>query len=275
MAVQFAADLIVDSHHHIGRKEGTDGTSTFSGADLIARMDENGVRATVAMHFVSALRTAADFRAANDYVAAEVAQHPDRLAGAVCVHPLLPGADTEELRRGAEMGFRAVKLHPVFHGAYALDRRVEPVIRLAGELGLPVVIHSDFAQPICSPYAIADLAARCPETTIVLLHMGLQPGTCSWTPEIVEPYANVVVDTSQTPDAPGSAYGRPVRLLGADRVVFGSDGPEYEASVNLCKLEAAVARGYITREEAEAVVGRTACDVFGLELPHVDEVPVA
>jgi predicted TIM-barrel fold metal-dependent hydrolase len=272
MAVQFETELIVDSHHHIGRKETPNGAFTFSGSDLIARMDESGVRATVAMHFVSALRTVADFRAANDYVAGEVARHPERLAGAVCVHPHLRGAGSEEVRRGAEMGFRAVKLHPVMHGGYPLDRGVEPVVRLAGELGLPVVIHSDFAQPVCSPYAVADLAARCPETTIVLLHMGLQPGTCGSTPEIVERHPNVVVDTSQTPDAPSHAYGRPVRVLGADRVVFGSDGPEYEASVNLCKLEVAVARGYVTRQEAEAVVGRTACDVFGLHLPLTEEV---
>jgi predicted TIM-barrel fold metal-dependent hydrolase len=275
MAVQFKARLVVDSHHHIGRKETAHGAFAFSGVDLIARMDESGVHAAVAMHFVSALRTAADFRAANDYVAGEIARYADRLSGAVCVHPLLAGAGTDEVKRGAEMGFRAVKLHPVIHGGYALDADVEPVIRLAGELGLPVVIHSDFAQAICSPYAIADLAARCPETTIVLLHMGLQPGTCRLTPEIVEPYENVIVDTSQTPDQPEHAYGRPVRLLGAGRVVFGSDGPEYEVSVNLCKLEMAVVRGYISRAEAEAVAGGTARRVFGLPLPVAEEVPAA
>jgi hypothetical protein len=264
MAVQFSFEprSLVDSHHHVGRKTGWE----YSGDDLVRRMDAIGIATTVVMHFVSELRTVSDFRDANDYVAETVARHPGRLAGAVCVHPLLTGAASEEIRRGHALGFCAVKLHPVAHGMYDVtDERVVSVVRLAGDLGMPVAIHSDFAQAVCSPYAIARLAERCPETTIVLLHMGLTPGIAARTPEIVAPHANVVVDCSATPDATNTAFGRPVALLGAERVVFGSDGPEYDPLVNLRKLEVAVELGHLMAGDAVAIAGTSARTVFHLE----------
>ena len=264
MAVQFSFEPtdLVDTHHHVGRKPGWE----YSGDDLVRRMDAIGITTTVVMHFVSELRTVSDFRDANDYVADAVARHPGRLAGAVCVHPLLEKADAAELRRGRELGLCAVKLHPVVHGMYdVLDERVLPLIRLAGELGMPVAIHSDFTQAVCSPYTIARLAGRCPETTIVLLHMGLTPGLAARTPEIVAPHPNVVVDCSSTPDATNTAFGRPVALLGTDRVVFGSDGPEYDPLVNLRKLEVAVELGHVTARDAAAISGSSARAIFHLD----------
>jgi predicted TIM-barrel fold metal-dependent hydrolase len=264
MDAQFTKRLVIDSHHHLGRKMRQGQPFRVSGDDVIRSMDATGVDLTIVMHFVAALRTSEDFVAANDLAVAECAAHPDRLVPIAVVHPFLPRAGSAELSRCAELGIRGVKLHPIAHGYYELDRAVDPLVRAAGEAGLPVVIHSDFAHHVCSPYAIAALARRCPETTIVLLHLGLQPAMCHLVPEVVESEPNVIVDTSQTCDKPDEVYGRPVALLGAERVMFGSDGPECDVSVNLLKLAAALERGVLTERDADLVLAGTARLVFGV-----------
>lgn len=260
MDAQFTKWFVIDSHHHVGRK----GTRSVSGEDVVGSMNATGVDLTLMMHFVAALRTAEDFTAANDCAVAECAAHPDRLAPIAVVHPFLPGAGIPELQRCLEFGIRGVKLHPIAHGYYELDHTVDVLVRAAGEAGVPVVIHSDFAHHVCSPYAIAALARRCPETTIVLLHLGLQPALCHLVPEIVEGAPNLIVDSSQTCDKPEEVYGRTVAVLGAERVMFGSDGPECDVSVNLRKLAAAVERGAVSPRDVGLILGGTAQRVFGI-----------
>lgn len=264
MDAQFTKRLLVDSHHHLGRKTKQGQPFHVSGDDVVRSMDATGVDLTLVMHFVAALRTSEDFVSANDCAAAECAAHPNRLTPIAVVHPFLPRAGTMELKRSLELGIRGVKLHPIAHGYYELDEAVDPLVRAAGEAGVPVVIHSDFAHHVCSPYAIAALARRCPETTIVLLHLGLQPAMCHLVPEVVEDAPNVILDTSQTCDKPEEVYGRPVAVLGAGRVMFGSDGPECDVSVNLRKLSAAVERGALSERDADFVLAGTAQRVFGV-----------
>jgi predicted TIM-barrel fold metal-dependent hydrolase len=164
-----------------------------------------------------------------------------------------------------KLGFRAVKLHPIFHGHYQVNSGVvDEVAMLAGTLGLPVVIHSDFLSPVCSPYQIVALAKRFPETTFVLLHLGLQPELCRLVPDVVRDANNVMLDTSQTPDFPRDVYVEPVRRLGATRLVFGSDGPECDAGVNLRKLEVAIELYGLDPTEAQCILSQNATRVFGI-----------
>jgi predicted TIM-barrel fold metal-dependent hydrolase len=264
MDAQFTNRVVIDSHHHLGRKTRQGQPFQVSGEDVVQSMKATGVDLTIVMHFVAALRTSEDFIAANDCAIAECATQPGRLAPIAVVHPFLPRAGTAELRRCVEHGIRGVKLHPIAHGYYELDRDVDPLVHAAGRAGIPVVIHSDFGHHVCSPYAVAALARRCPETTLVLLHLGLQPAMCHLVSEVVEGEPNVVLDTSQTCDKPEEVYGRPVAVLGADRVMFGSDGPECDVSVNLRKLAAALERGALSERDADLVLGGTAQRVFGV-----------
>jgi predicted TIM-barrel fold metal-dependent hydrolase len=262
---------IVDSHHHLGHRDGPDGPREFSGDDLVRQMDRHGIARSIALHFVSVLRTPDDFRRANAYVAEQVLRHPKRLTGGVVVNPLTGDLAVQEIVAYHSQGFRAVKLHPIFHGHYHVDGgAVDEVARLAGELGLPVVIHSDFLSAVCSPYEIVRLARRFPDTTFVLLHLGLQPELCRMAPEVVAGTDNVVLDTSQTPDFPRDVYVGPVRRLGPSRLLFGSDGPDCDPSLNLRKLEIAIDEHGLGLDEAVFVLSANARRVFrldGLEVP--------
>jgi uncharacterized protein len=253
---------IVDGHHHIGLKPEL---GEFSADDLIRKMDKDGVAMTVAMSFVSPLRSQDDFARANAYVAEQVGRHPDRLVGAVAVDPRNAGGAIEQIETYQREGFRAVKLQPMLHGNYSVAGGiVDPIAELAGRLGLPLVIHCDTTSSVCSPQAIATLARRFPETTIVALHLGLHPDGVKTTPGIVREVSNVVVDTSQTPDIPDAVYSEPVRILGAERVLFGSDGPECDLSLNLRKVELAIERNGLTEQDAALVLGGNSERIFAL-----------
>src|SRR5512141_989391 len=63
----------------------------------------------------------------NDDVVAYVRRHPETLIGFVCVDPPQPGC-LDELRRGIEdLGFRGVKLAPIYQNYHVMDERVLPV----------------------------------------------------------------------------------------------------------------------------------------------------
>ncbi|MGH2693372.1 MAG: amidohydrolase family protein [Actinomycetota bacterium] len=252
---------VIDIHHHIGVKPGL----SYLGSQLVDAMDRGGIDVTVVMHFVSTLHKPDDFARANALVANEVERHPGRLVGAVVVDVLDTDRALDALAGYHAVGFRAVKLHPVFHGYYRIDGgAVDPVAELAGSLGMPVAIHCDFAHAGCSPYAVAALAVRHPQTTFILLHLGLQPELCATTPTIVRDVPNVILDTSQTPDAPDIVFARPIREVGADRVVLGSDGPEFDVVLNLRKLELAVSQHGVGEEHAALVRGMNAARLLRL-----------
>jgi uncharacterized protein len=251
---------IVDGHHHLGRKPGL---GEFSGDDMVRRMDRDGVAKSVVMSFVSPLRTQEDFDRANEYVAGEVQRHADRLFGAVAVDPRSGSHATTAIKRLQQVGFRAVKLHPRLHGNYPVDGGVvDEVAALSGALGLPIVIHCDVTEKACSPWAISALAGRFPETTFVALHLGLHPEGIKQTPVAVRDTPNVLVDTSQTPDFPREVYVEPVRILGPERVLFGSDGPECDLSLNLRKVALAVEQHGLSEHDAALVLGGNAERIF-------------
>ncbi|GAF88748.1 unnamed protein product, partial [marine sediment metagenome] len=231
---------IVDSHHHIGKKRTSFGEWEFTGAQLVRQMDKNRIQKAIVVYFVSELHVMEDFVNANNYVAEAVQEFPDRLVGTVVVNPLMRETALQEIERCHHLGFRAIKLHPIFHGHYHLDGTGDSIARLASDLELPILIHSDFTSSVCSPYQITRFARRFPNTTFLLLHFGLYPELCKYVPDIVKGVDNILLDTSQTPDLPYEVYVRPVKLLGSSRLLFGSDGPECDVTVNLRKIEVAM-----------------------------------
>ena len=255
---------IIDAHHHFGRR-GPTGSSEFGASDLIALMDAYGIQRALAMHFVSPLQTANDFVRANEYVAEAVSGHSTRLFGVVVVNPQYGEDALAQIETYAGSGFRAVKLHPAFHRFELNGGLVDEVFALAASHDLPVVVHSDFSDPFCTPYDVAHLARRLPELTVVMAHMGMRQSFRHLIVDIARGIPNLYFDTSQTPDFPGDVYAEPVRALGADRLMFGSDGPDCDPSVNLRKVEVAIERYGLTAEDAACVLSGNARRVYGLK----------
>ena len=256
--------LAIDDHCHFGEpKVERAGVRRFLADELIARMDRNGIDKTVVCHLIFPLWEQEDFTRGNDLVLDAARKHSDRLVAGCVINPKHGRFAVQEARRCLAAGARAIKFHPVLHGFYPISGEiVNPIMEIAEEAGVPVVTHSDFNAKCCTPYEVAHLAARFPKVTVVMLHMGIDPEGLTHIPDIVKPVANLVVDTSQTGDLPHGVYLNSVRKLGADRVLFGSDGPIVSIEANLAKLAAAEHTYGLTKEEKRKILGENAARVF-------------
>jgi predicted TIM-barrel fold metal-dependent hydrolase len=259
--------LAIDAHCHLGEMpDGHAGIRQSLPDDLIARMDRNGIDKTMVCHLILPLRERQAFARGNDLIVDAVRKHPDRLAGLCVINPQHGPHAQQEARRYLASGMRGIKLHPILHGFYSISGPlVNPIMEIAEEARVPVVTHSDFHVTCCTPYEVARLAARFPRVTVVMLHMGIDPAGLAQIPDIVAPVANLVVDTSLTPDLPYGVYVHSVRTLGADRVLFGSDGPMVSLEANLAKLMAAEQTYGLTRDEKRQILGANAARVFGID----------
>jgi len=145
-------------------------------------------------------------------------------------------------------GMVAVKL---WVAVKASDRRVDPIMERAADLGVPVLQHAWYKTTgnlpdESSPADVADVARRFPTLTIQMAHLhgGGPRGVAD-----IAPCPNVVVDTSGG-DPETWLVEFAVRELGPERVVFGSDAPGRAFGVQLGKVTGAG----LTKREREMVL---------------------
>jgi uncharacterized protein len=143
----------------------------------------------------------------------------------------------ETARCVEELGMRGIKL---WIAVNARDPRLDIIGELAAHYGVPIFFHAWYKtiQRVyheSSPADIRDLALRHPNSTIVMLHLGgaRERGVLD-----VKDLPNVYVDTSGSqPDAGFVEYA--VAHLGAERVLYGSDGPLRDFGPQLAKVKGA------------------------------------
>jgi hypothetical protein len=201
-------------------------------------------------------------RLVNDHTFDFVTRHPDFLFGFCFVNPLNDPRDSiEELERCRARGARGAKMEV---STLASDHRLDPVMQHLHHVRLPLLHHSwntfcmgKTAVPDCSqsdPDDIAELAARFPDVTIIAAH--LRPGTVRgvWA---VRPHRNVTYDTSGgQPTA--EVLEEAVKLLGAERVVYGSDVIFPSDGRDVAVARACIDDARITDRQREMILGENA-----------------
>lgn len=153
-----------------------------SPAHLLRRLDADGIDRAVLVNYPSPDLMGFTHRV-NEYVAQYCAEAPDRLVPMGGVHPRFAEDAGAEVRRAAEMGVRALKVHPphmavepnaYLHGLDALRAIYEEAQRLR----LPVMIHTGTSifpgarSRTGEPMPVDDVAVDFPDLTIVLAHGG-------------------------------------------------------------------------------------------------------
>lgn len=112
-------------------------------------MDKNGVSVQVlslTSPGIQAVRDVAgalaDAKAANDYLAGVVSQHPDRFKGFAALPLQDPEAAVQELRRCVSvLGFCGALVNDHTNGHYLDEPQFEPVWQVLEELDVPLYIH--------------------------------------------------------------------------------------------------------------------------------------
>ncbi|MFJ6938968.1 amidohydrolase family protein [Streptomyces sp. NPDC101132] len=227
---------------------------------LLSMMDESGVaRAVVCAGGTMPLERLSrnliegghiETDADNEAVRAACAASGGRLVPFWFANPHRDPAEYRE--RAAE--FRGLEISPAVHGVGLDDPRTAALVAAAGEAG-----HSVYTVCLERPGAtVADLvklAAAHPDVTFVLGHMGI--GNIDlYALELVGDLPNVLAETS---GGYAVVARTALRLLGPDRILFGSEAPLQHPATELDKLRRA---GF---EDADwhAATWRNACRVLG------------
>jgi predicted TIM-barrel fold metal-dependent hydrolase len=201
--------------------------------DLVASLDRAGVDMAVAVGIGWEDPRLA--QAANDYIAEAVSRFPSRLVGFCGVNPLWGDAALAEVERCARAGLRGIgELHPDTQGFFLDDRDVMgPLMDLALKLGIPVLTHA--SEPVGHPYPgkgattpdrLLGLVAAHPDNTVIAAHWGGGLPFYALMPEVAEAMTNLHFDCAASPLLYGGrVFTTVAALVGADRVLFGTDFP--------------------------------------------------
>ena len=204
-----------------------------SPAHLLRRLDADGIERAVLVNYPSPDLMGFTSRV-NQYVAEYCAAAPDRLIAMGGVHPRFTDDAAAEVRRAADMGVRALKLHPphmavepnaYLHGLDALRALYEEAQRLK----LPVMIHTGTSifpgarSRAGEPMAVDDVAVDFPDLKIVLAHGG-RPLWMDQAFFLVRRFPNVHMDVSSIPPKAILRYFPRLAEV-ADKVLYGSDWP--------------------------------------------------
>lgn len=200
---------------------------------LLRRMDADGIERAVLVNYPSPDLMGFTHRV-NEYVAQYAAAAPDRLVPMGGVHPRFTDDPAAEVRRAADAGVRALKVHPPHMqfapNAYlhALDG-LRAVYEEAQRLRLPVMIHTGTSifpgarSRHGEPIAVDDVAVDFPDLTIVIAHGG-RPLWMEQAFFLVRRFPRVYMDVSSIPPAALLRYFPRLADV-ADKVLYGSDWP--------------------------------------------------
>jgi len=223
--------MILDSHAHVDVVPALGWHDTAE--KLVQRMDQAGVAKAAISGYMNAPGPNPD---SLKMIGAAVEKYPDRLIGYARMDPWFDDACIRALEDAvAHLGIRGVKLHPAHYTLYPFGHLTVKLVKRAGELGLPVLFHCG-DEIMCLPYQIDRLAAQCPDTTIILAHIGgFFSGEAALNVAARRP--NVLVDTSEIPLP--DMIRKAVDRLGAEKVLFGTDAPCCDIRLEIKKVKLA------------------------------------
>ena len=215
---------VIDSHAHVG-SFGSWANVSCTAEELLENMDASRVETSIL------------FAPDNLLVRRSVRRYPKRFVGYVWPNPHEKGALSLVRRAIRQWGFRGIKLHPLVHAFLPTDEEVLPIADFAAKERIPLAIHSGH-PPFSLPWSIGELAEMYPEVRIVMLHMGHAHGVYIQAAiNTAKKHDNIILETSGV--SMHSKIKEAVDKVGEERVVFGSDYPFHDYSVELQKVNVA------------------------------------
>jgi predicted TIM-barrel fold metal-dependent hydrolase len=204
--------------------------------ELIASMDRAGVNVSVILNI--GWTTHELCVETNDYILESITRYPDRLIGFCSVQPQSFEAALDEIERCAKGGIKGVgELRPDIQLFDLMDDEImEPFTSILKKHRLIMLTHA--SEPVGHIYAgkgavtpeiLYPFIAKHPGLDIICAHWGGGLPFYALMPEVKKAMGNVYFDTAASPFLYSpNIYEQVVQLVGADRVLFGSDYPLME-----------------------------------------------
>lgn len=201
--------------------------------DLIRSMDADGVDVSVIVNY--GWNTHELCVETNDYILESVARYPKRLIGFCGVSSYDSKNSLKEIERCAKGGARGVgEIRPDTQSPDITSRKkMGPFVEVLREHGLILLTHA--SEPAghsypgkgeVTPDMLYPFIQHFPGLPVVCAHWGGGLPFYALMPEVKKAMENVYFDTAASPFLYRSEIYREVsRMVGADRILFGSDYP--------------------------------------------------
>ena len=210
--------MIIDAHIHAGLPEFCSGTAEtlpcelfVTYAEILSVMDAYGVNRAV---LIPIPHRDIDTHLTNQYVFEANKAFPERFIPFCRID--------DKLEENLAAGCQGVKIHMVYED---IDiNAVSSELRMIEKAGVPLMIHAKFADKVRQ---VEDILRTAPEMKIVLAHMGR--GHIYTEEQVLQnaaglrQYSNIYFETSTSGGI--EAVVKVCDILGADRVIYGSDYP--------------------------------------------------
>jgi len=237
--------------------------------ELIAAMDKDGVDISVILNI--GWTTHELCRETNDYIIDAVSRYPERLVGFGAVQPNSPKAAVAEIERCARVGIKGMgEMRPDVQLFDLGDEMVmSPLVEVLQEHCLPLLLHA--SEPLGHDYSgkglvfpdmIYPFITSFPDLTIVCAHWGGGLPFYALMPEVKKALGNVYFDSAASPFLyTPEVYRQVIQLVGADKVLFGSDYPLLAPRRLLKEIDSLGLDG----EEKELLLAGNALRLLGIE----------
>lgn len=215
----------IDAHAHIGNFGGWANVSITTD-ELIIQMDEYEIEKTI-------LCSTDSFD--NDNVVEAYKKYKDRILPIVFVNPYDGKKAVDNIYHYVnDEGFKGIKLHPLQHAFVADDEILDPIMKAAENLNIPVFIHCGH-PPYSLPWSIALLAERFPKVKVIMIHMGHGHGVyIDGSMKMAKRYPNLYLEMSGMPM--NSKIKEAYETIGHDRIMFGTDAPFHHPTIEMQKV---------------------------------------
>lgn len=199
---------------------------------LLRDMDRAGIEKAVLLGWYWEHQETCELQ--NRWFSGWTRAHPDRLLAFATVQPTSGERGLDDVRRALDAGFCGVgELLPQAQGFSFEDANWARLVALTVERGVPINLHATSAVaggPTSKATPLEDfvrLVRRFPAATFILAHWGGGlPFFFEYKPSLRAWFKNVYFDTSASSLLfDKNVFRRVVDLVGADRVLFGTDYP--------------------------------------------------
>ncbi|MFC1939854.1 amidohydrolase family protein [Chloroflexota bacterium] len=201
--------------------------------ELIDSMDKEGIDISIALNLGWTKHELCV--ETNDYILESIARYPERLIGFCTVQPGALDAAVDEIERCAKGGARGIgEMRPDSRLLNTGDEGVmRPLIEAITKHNLVLLTHA--SEPVgheypgkgdITPEVLYPFITRFPDLTLVCAHWGGGLPFYALMPEVKRAMSNVFFDTAASPFLYNpQIYNQVSQLVGADKILFGSDYP--------------------------------------------------
>lgn len=201
-------------------------------SELLRDMDQAGIEKCVMLGWYWENQETCDLQ--NGWFVDWIHAHPDRLLGFASVQPNAGQHAIDQLQRALDAGLCGIgEMLPQAQNFTFKDESWARIVGIVQQRGLPINIHvtdplvrgDGVTQPTPLENYLS-LASDFPEAKFILAHWGGGLPFYELNPAIAKKLKNITYDTAASPLLyDNRIFRRMVDLIGADRIIYGSDYP--------------------------------------------------